>query len=41
MIMNAMGHEVGEQRPPTLPASDKEMSDLKTLLTSFNWPVPK
>ena len=41
MIMNAMGHEVGEQRPPTLPATDKELSDLKTLLASFNWPVPK
>ena len=41
MIMNAMGHEVGEQRPPTLPATDKEMSDLKKLLQGFNWPVPK
>ena len=41
MIMNAMGHEVGEQRPPTLPATDKEMSDLKKLLEGFNWPVPK
>ena len=40
MIMNAMGHEVGEQRPPTLPATDKEMSDLKKLLESLNWPVP-
>ena len=41
MIMNAMGHEVGEQRPPTLPATDKEMSDLKKLLEGLNWPVPK
>ena len=41
MIMNAMGHGVGEQRPPTLPATDKEMYDLKELLTNFGWPVPK
>ena len=41
MLMNAMGHAVGEQRPPTLPATNKEMSDLKTLLEGFNWPVPK
>ena len=41
MIMNAMGHQVGEQRPPTLPATDKEMADLQTLLRNLGWPVPK
>ncbi len=40
MLMNAMGHEVGEQRLPTLPAGDSEMNELKSLLTSLGWPVP-
>ena len=40
MLMNAMGHGVGEQRLPTLPASDSEMNELKSLLSSLGWPVP-
>ena len=40
MLMNAMGHEVGEQRPPTLPAGKSEMTELKNLLSSLGWPVP-
>ncbi|MBK49597.1 MAG: hypothetical protein CL768_00955 [Chloroflexi bacterium] len=40
MLMNAMGHEVGEQRLPTLPASESEMNELKSLLSSLGWPVP-
>ena len=40
MLMNAMGHEVGEQRLPTLPAGESEMNELKSLLTSLGWPVP-
>ena len=40
MLMNAMGHGVGEQRLPTLPASESEMNELKSLLSSFGWPVP-
>jgi len=38
--MNAMGHEVGEQRLPTLPAGESEMNELKNLLNSLGWPVP-
>lgn len=41
MLMNAMGHNVGHQRPPTLPASDDEIAELQDLLDSFGWPVPK
>ena len=40
MLMNAMGHGVGEQRLPTLPASESEMNELKSLLSSLGWPVP-
>jgi len=40
MLMNAMGHGVGEQRLPTLPAGESEMNELKSLLSSFGWPVP-
>ena len=40
MLMNAMGHEVGEQRLPTLPAGESEMNELKNLLNSLGWPVP-
>ena len=40
MLMNAMGHGVGEQRLPTLPASKSEMNELKSLLSSLGWPVP-
>jgi 4-hydroxy-tetrahydrodipicolinate synthase len=41
MLMNAMGHEVGEQRAPTLPGTPKEMADLKNLLRALGWPAPK
>ena len=40
MLMNAMGHGVGAQRLPTLPASESEMNELKSLLSSLGWPVP-
>ena len=40
MLMNAMGHGVGDQRLPTLPASESEMNELKSLLSSLGWPVP-
>ena len=41
MLMNAMGHNVGHQRPPTLPASTEEIVELRNLLASFGWPVPE
>ena len=41
MLMNAMGHRVGHQRPPTLPAGDDETAELRELLASFGWPVPE
>jgi 4-hydroxy-tetrahydrodipicolinate synthase len=40
MLMNAMGHDVGHQRPPTLPASAEEIAELRGLLASLGWPVP-
>ncbi len=40
MLMNAMGHGVGEQRLPTLPAGESEMNELKSLLSNFGWPFP-
>jgi 4-hydroxy-tetrahydrodipicolinate synthase len=40
MIMNAMGHNVGHQRPPTLPASTEEITEVRDLLASLGWPVP-
>tara|TARA_B000000460_G_scaffold245076_1_gene216219 strand:+ start:509 stop:1450 length:942 start_codon:yes stop_codon:yes gene_type:complete len=40
-LMNAMGHRVGHQRPPTLPVTEQEMEELRTLLTRIGWPVPK
>ncbi len=39
-IMNAMGHNVGNQRPPSLPPTAQEMGELSDLLRSFGWPVP-
>ena len=39
-VMNAMGHRVGHQRPPTLPPSEREMDELRELLSGFGWPVP-
>ena len=38
-VMNVMGHEVGEQRPPTLPVSESEKSELRSVLTDLSWPV--
>jgi len=40
MLMNAMGHDVGHQRPPTLPAGADEIDELRRLLISLGWPVP-
>ena len=40
-VMNAMGHRVGSMRPPSLPLSAEDMSELRALLTSFGWPVPE
>ena len=39
-VMNAMGHHVGHQRPPTLPATEQEIDELRELFRSFGWPVP-
>jgi len=39
-VMNVMGHQVGSMRPPSLPMSAEEMSELRALLISFGWPVP-
>ena len=39
-VMNAMGHRVGHQRPPTLPATEQEIDELRELFRSFGWPVP-
>ena len=41
LLMNAMGHDVGHQRPPTLPAGDDEIAELQELLAGFGWPVPE
>jgi 4-hydroxy-tetrahydrodipicolinate synthase len=38
-IMNAMGHRVGHQRPPTLPATEQEIDELQDLFRSFGWPI--
>ena len=40
-VMNAMGHRVGDQRPPSLPPTEREMDELRELLRSFGWPVPQ
>ena len=40
-VMNAMGHRVGHQRPPSLPPTDAEMDELRDLFRSFEWPVPE
>ena len=40
MLMNAMGHNVGHQRPPTLPAREEEITELRELLESLGWPIP-
>ena len=40
-VMNAMGHRVGNQRPPSLPPTEQEMEELRGLLRSFGWPVPE
>ena len=39
-LMNAMGHGVGHQRPPTLPVSEQELDELRDVLASVGWPVP-
>ena len=39
-LLNIMGHEVGEQRPPTLPISESEKSELRSVLIDIGWPVP-
>ena len=38
-VMNAMGHNVGSMRPPSLPLSAEEMNELRSLLRSFGWTV--
>ena len=39
-VMNAMGHRVGDMRPPSLGVTDQEMHELRELLAGFGWPVP-
>ena len=39
-VMNAMGHRVGDMRPPTLGITDQEMREIRELLAGFGWPVP-
>ena len=39
-VMNAMGHHVGDMRPPSLGVTDQEMHELRELLAGFGWPVP-
>jgi 4-hydroxy-tetrahydrodipicolinate synthase len=38
-VMAAMGHPVGPPRPPTLPADDEEISEIKGILKGIGWPV--
>ena len=35
-----MGLPMGPPRPPSLPLNDNEMAELKSLMTSWGWPVP-
>ena len=39
-LMNVMGHEVGEQRPPTLPISESERSELRSVVIGLGWLDP-
>ena len=39
-LMNVMGHEVGEQRPPTLPLSESERSELRSVVIALGWLDP-
>ncbi len=39
-VMNAMGHDVGDMRPPSLGITYQEMRELRELLVGFGWPVP-
>ena len=39
-LMNVMGHEVGEQRPPTLPISESEKSELRSVVIGLGWLDP-
>ena len=39
-LMNVMGHEVGEQRPPTLPLSESERSELRSVVIGLGWLDP-
>jgi 4-hydroxy-tetrahydrodipicolinate synthase len=39
-LMNVMGHEVGEQRPPTLPLSESERSELRSVVIDLGWLAP-
>ena len=38
-VMAAMGHPVGSMRPPSLPVSEEEMAELRTILSGLGWPV--
>ena len=38
-VMAAMGHPVGSMRPPSLPVSEEEMAELRTILSDLGWPV--
>lgn len=40
-LMTAMGRSFGATRPPSLPATDEEVEELRELLRGFGWPVPE
>ena len=39
--MAIMGRPVGSMRPPSLPLSDDEMAELRSVLIGIGWPVPE
>ncbi|MCH2321681.1 MAG: dihydrodipicolinate synthase family protein [SAR202 cluster bacterium] len=39
-LAEVMGHKVGASRPPSKPLTVEEMTELRTLATSWGWPVP-
>jgi 4-hydroxy-tetrahydrodipicolinate synthase len=39
-MMAIMGRPMGVPRPPTLPLDDRELAELRELMSGFGWPLP-
>jgi dihydrodipicolinate synthase/N-acetylneuraminate lyase len=40
-LMELIGHPMGASRPPSLPLDERELADLRNLVSTFGWPLAR